>query len=137
MRREGMNRTDKLRLYYIVAVVLLIPIGLLSRRFSWIPVETGDALWAMMVFCLLRAVFVKRDLRYVAIGALAFSFADEFAQMISCRWLVQVRSTTLGHLILGQGFAWVDLVAYTFGIVFAYILARILIECKVSSINSF
>lgn len=125
-----MNRTDKLRLYYIVAVVLLIPIGLLSRRVSWIPVETGDALWAMMVFCLLRAVFVKRDLRYVAIGALAFSLADEFAQMISWPWLVQVRSTTLGHLILGQGFAWADLIAYTFGIGFAFILARTLIECQ-------
>ena len=123
-----MNRTDKTRLCYIVSVALLVPIGLLSRRVSWLSAETGDALWAMMVFCLLRAVFVKRDLRYVAIGALAFSFADEFAQMISWRWLAQVRSTTLGHLILGQGFAWVDLVAYTFGIGFAYILAIKIIE---------
>lgn len=130
MRREGMNRTDKIRLCYIVAAAILIPIGLLSRHFSWIPVETGDALWAMMVFCLLRAVFVKCDLRYVAIGALAFSFVDEFAQMISWQWLVNVRSTTLGHLIQGQGFAWVDLIAYTLGIGFAFILARTLIECQ-------
>lgn len=125
-----MNRTDKIRLCYIVAAALLIPVGLLSRRVGWIPVETGDALWAMMVFCLLRAVFVKCKLWYVAFGALAFSFVDEFAQMISWQWLVQVRSTTLGHLILGQGFAWIDLIAYTFGIGFAFILARTLIECQ-------
>ena len=40
--------------YSLLGIVVLIPLGLLSRRVNALPDETGDALWAMMVFCFWR-----------------------------------------------------------------------------------
>lgn len=100
----------------LIGIVILIPLGLLSRRVAWIPAETGDALWAMMVFCFWRIILCRKPLLTVAVVSLATAYLVEFSQLITWPWLVSLRSTTLGHLVLGQGFLWVDLLAYTIGV---------------------
>ena len=100
----------------IIGIAILIPLGLISRRIAWIPAETGDALWAMMVFCFWRIILCRKTLRLVAIVSLATAYLVEFSQLITWPWLVSLRGTTLGHLVLGQGFLWVDLLAYTIGV---------------------
>ena len=55
-----------------------------------------------------------------AAAALIASFAVEFSQMLKPDWLVKIRSTFLGHMLLGQGFLWSDLLAYTIGIAVVY-----------------
>ena len=50
------------------------------------------------------------------------SYCVEFSQLIRWPWLVEFRSTTIGHLMLGQGFLWSDLIAYMIGIQLFYIL---------------
>lgn len=106
----------------IIGIILLIPIGLISRRIGWIPTETGDALWAMMVFCLWRIVLHKKKLPLVAITSLAHCYLVEFSQMITWRWLVSFRQTFIGHMMLGQGFLWIDLLAYSIGIIVIYMI---------------
>lgn len=106
----------------IIGIILLIPIGLISRRIGWIPAETGDALWAMMVFCLWRIVLQNKKLPLVAITSLAHCYLVEFSQMITWRWLVSFRQTFIGHMMLGQGFLWIDLLAYSIGIVVIYMI---------------
>lgn len=100
----------------LIGIVLLITLGLLSRRVAWIPAETGDALWAMMVFCFWRIILCRKPLLTVAVVSLATAYLVEFSQLITWPWLVALRGTTLGHLVLGQGFLWVDLLAYTIGV---------------------
>ncbi len=104
----------------LIGIVVLIPLGLYSRRISWLPEETGDALWAMMVFCFWRIILVKSKLRTVAIVSLAHSFIVEFSQLLRWQWLVSFRNTFVGHMMLGQGFLWTDLVAYVIGITIIY-----------------
>lgn len=111
------------RLYYLVSILFLIVMGLLSRRIPFLPAETGDALWAMTLFCFLRFVFERWRLCHVATISLSLAYLVEFSQMIRWSWLVSARSTMLGHLLLGQGFLWVDLFAYTLGIAFIWYLA--------------
>lgn len=106
----------------IIGIILLIPIGLISRRIGWIPTETGDALWAMMVFCLWRIVLHNKKLPTVAITSLAHCYLVEFSQMITWRWLVSFRQTFIGHMMLGQGFLWIDLLAYSIGIIVIYMI---------------
>jgi hypothetical protein len=106
----------------IIGIILLIPIGLISRRIGWIPTETGDALWAMMVFCLWRIVLHNKKLQTVAIVSLAHCYLVEFSQMITWRWLVSFRQTFIGHMMLGQGFLWIDLLAYSIGIIVIYMI---------------
>ena len=99
----------------LIGIIVLIPLGLYSRHLKWIPEETGDALWAMMVFCLWRIILVKQSLRLVAIISLTHSFLVEFSQILRWSWLVSFRSTFIGHMMLGQGFLWTDLLAYLIG----------------------
>ena len=64
----------------LLFIVVLIPLGLLSRKVDALPDETGDALWAMMVFCGWRILLVRRRLSVVAAVALAHVWAaDSFA----------------------------------------------------------
>jgi hypothetical protein len=52
----------------------------------------------------------------VAACALAVSYMDELSQLYQAPWINHVRATTLGHLILGSTFSWLDLLAYTVGV---------------------
>ena len=106
----------------LIGIIVLIPLGLYSRHLKWIPEETGDALWAMMVFCLWRIILVKQSLRLVAIISLTHSFLVEFSQILRWSWLVSFRSTFIGHMMLGQGFLWADLLAYLIGILLIFCL---------------
>lgn len=101
---------------YLLALAAIIALGLLSRRVAWLPNSVGDMCWAMMVFCFIRLLFIHWRIRWVAAVALTISFAVEFSQLIRWEWLCQFRSTFWGHMLLGQGFMWQDLVAYTVGI---------------------
>lgn len=114
----------KKRICYLMAVGALIPLGLISRRVDWLPDQVGDMLWTMMVFCCWRILLVRSRLEWVAVVTLAFSFLVEFQQLIRWDWLVSLRSTTLGHLVLGQGFLWLDLVAYVLGTLVIYLLSK-------------
>ena len=76
----------------------------------------GDALWALMVFLGWGIIFPGISTRRIAVYALATSSADEFSQLYHAPWIDSIRSTFLGHIILGEGFVWFDLVAYTIGI---------------------
>ncbi|MBR0117669.1 MAG: DUF2809 domain-containing protein [Prevotella sp.] len=100
----------------LVGIIVLIPIGLYSRQVSWLPDEVGDALWAMMVFCFWRIILVKKGLPFVALISLIHSYLVEFSQLIRWPWLMSFRSTFIGHMMLGQGFLWIDLLAYLIGI---------------------
>ena len=120
---ERCNKSEKMKrklLMSLVGIIVLIPVGLYSRHISWLPKETGDALWAMMVFCFWRIILVRKDLSLVALISLTYSYIVEFSQLICWPWLVSFRSTFIGHMMLGQGFLWIDLLASLIGIALIY-----------------
>ena len=123
MSRE---KARKLRIFYLSGIAVLIALGLLSRRVKFVPAACGDALWAMMVYCCFRIVLIRKPLVISAAAALLASFAVEFSQMLTPDWLVKIRSTFLGHMLLGQGFLWSDLLAYTIGIAVIYGLTALI-----------
>ena len=123
MSRE---KARKLRIFYLSGIAVLIALGLLSRRVKFVPAACGDALWAMMVYCCFRIVLISKPMIISAVAALITSFAIEFSQMLTPDWLVKIRSTFLGHMLLGQGFLWSDLLAYTIGIAVIYGLTALI-----------
>ena len=123
MSRE---KARKLRIFYLSGIAVLIALGLLSRRVKFVPAACGDALWAMMVYCCFRIVLIRKPMVISAAAALIASFAVEFSQMLTPDWLVKIRSTFLGHMLLGQGFLWSDLLAYTIGIAVIYGLTALI-----------
>ncbi len=115
------------RINYLLAIIVTIILGLSSRKFSallpeWIAENAGDMLWAGMVYFGFRLCFIKRGLLWAAGSGTLFSFAIEFSQLYQAEWIVALRNTVLGALVLGKGFLAVDLVRYIFGIAIAYCL---------------
>ncbi|MBP5661525.1 MAG: DUF2809 domain-containing protein [Clostridia bacterium] len=127
-----MSANLKTRLCYAGGISILIAAGLFSRRTAIVPAFFGDALWAMVVYCCWRIVLVKKAHVIAAVAALATSFAVEFSQLLSFPWLVRFRSTLIGHLLLGQGFLWIDLLAYTLGITVIFLCTFTLFRKKAS-----
>ena len=107
---------NKLRLKYLLCVMAIIAAGLLSRKIAVIPAWVGDALWAIMIYLLLKIVFIRASVVKVIAFSLAFCFTIEISQLYQAPWINQIRSTLIGHLLLGQGFLWSDLLAYTGGV---------------------
>ena len=120
-----MKEYAKIRLWYLCGIIVLIVLGLLSREIVFIPDAAGDALWAMMVYCCWRIVLLRKRRLIAALAALATSFAVEFSQLLSPDWLVRLRSTFPGHMLLGQGFLWSDLIAYTIGTAMIFIITTL------------
>ncbi|RQP24850.1 ribosomal maturation YjgA family protein [Piscinibacter terrae] len=115
-------RARRSRVVMLTAMALIVALGLASRKLPGLfPVALGkypgDALWALMVFCIAGAVRPAASTARLAAVALGISFAVEFSQLYHAPWIDGIRSTTLGHLVLGSAFGWIDLAAYTVGVV--------------------
>ncbi len=113
--REARNR-----IYYLIAALAVIALGLASRRVPNLFLHAlgkypGDALWTIMVFTSLGAVFPRASSARLAVWALTISFIVEFTQLYQAPWINSIRSMLIGHLVLGSGFSWIDLLAYSVG----------------------
>jgi hypothetical protein len=115
----------KARLKYCVIIIIVIVAGLLSRKILWVPQGVGDLLWALMVYLMVRVLLINDSIKQVAIISLAFCFVIEISQLYQADWINQIRQTLPGRLILGQGFLWSDLLAYTGGIAIGVLGERI------------
>jgi len=104
------------RLKYFILIIVTILLGLASRRIGRIPAVTGDVLWAMMVFLMFRFLFIDKSLKFVALISLCFCYLIEMSQLYHEPWIDRIRNTSLGALVLGHGFLWSDVLAYTMGV---------------------
>ena len=132
MSSKNPNRN---RPFYLLMAAIVICLGLLSRRITgylpdFINLGLGDSLWALMIYLLVGMVFRYWSVRKVAAFGLAFCFLIELSQLYHEPWIDKIRSTTLGGLILGYGFLWSDLVAYTIGIGFGIIVEKYIRHLK-------
>jgi hypothetical protein len=118
---------------YFILFLLTIFLGLSSRKFSIILPEVinlylGDALWALMVYWLIRLIKPSFKILITTFLALQFSFTIEISQLYHADWIDSIRKTFLGGLILGFGFLWSDILAYTIGILVGVFLDMIFIN---------
>lgn len=129
LERERIMKTNiKIRIWYLLVSAVLVLLGLLSRKLSFIPYCFGDALWAMVVYCCWRIILVNKSHKVTALSALITSYIVEISQLIRWNWLVSIRATFLGHLLLGQGFQRSDLLAYTVGIVLVFLFDTVIMK---------
>ncbi|PWF55394.1 DUF2809 domain-containing protein [Massilia glaciei] len=109
------------RRVYGLATIAVIAFGLASREYPGLfppalEKYPGDALWALMLFAAYCTLLPKSAAWRVAALALCTSFAVELSQLYQAPFIIAVRATTLGHLVLGSTFNRLDLVAYTIGV---------------------
>jgi hypothetical protein len=114
------------RLTYAAVTAGVIVTGLwINQRAPGLPPAVrdvlGDALWAMMVVWALGALAPSASLRMRALAALGIACTVEVSQLVHAPVLDWARQTTLGRLALGTGFDPRDFVAYSGGVVAAFL----------------
>ncbi|WIL45061.1 DUF2809 domain-containing protein [Bacillus bombysepticus] len=113
--------TKRNRVVYALFTIVVIILGLSSRKFAFalphlLNDYLGDALWALMIFTGFGFLFPKTKTKKLAFISLMFCYGIEASQLYHAEWIDSIRATTLGGLVLGYGFLWSDVVAYTIGV---------------------
>ena len=120
------NRNRKI---YALMMILVMCLGLFSRKmYHYLPdlinSYLGDGLWAMMIYFAAAVGFNKSSVKRIIIISLVFCYGIELSQLYHEPWIDSIRNTTLGGLVLGYGFLWKDIVAYTLGVLFGSIIDK-------------
>lgn len=119
---------QKKRISYFLIILMVIILGIVSRKINGIPTFIGDTLYAVMVYFGMRFLFLSKPQLKSILLALLFCYCIEFQQLYRAEWILNIRNTTLGHYVLGQGFLWSDLGFYTLGVAVAYVMDRFLFK---------
>jgi len=122
---------------YVPISILIILLGLPARIFQkylpqWYTLYFGDFLWAMLIYFLYAIIFRLKIKK--AFGAAIFTtYAIEISQLFSPDLLKYLRSFKILALILGYGFLWSDIIAYSLGITIGALLDEFILTKRPSS----
>lgn len=84
----------------------------------------GDTLWAVCAYLAVCFVAPQWSACRVAVTAGLVALLVETSQLYKGPWIVALRETLPGRLVLGQGFLPSDLVCYAVGVIVAYAFDR-------------
>ncbi len=105
--------------YFLIATLLFITEVFIAMfvHDQFIRPYFGDFLVVILVYCLVKS-FLNTPFLKTAIAVLVFSFAIEVLQYINIVNKIGLGHSTLAKTVIGTSFEWLDLIAYTLGIVF-------------------
>jgi hypothetical protein len=106
--------------------ILLFIIELLIALFvrdAFVRPYVGDYLVVILIYCAVRT-FLKAPVLIVATGVLLFSFLIETLQYFHIVNRLGLENNTIARTVIGTGFEWSDLAAYTLGILTVLFLER-------------
>lgn len=83
----------------------------------------GDYLVVIFLYCLVRS-FIKTPVLLTAMGVLHFAYLIEMLQYLNIIALLGLQDNKLATVVIGYHFEWVDMLAYTLGIVTVIIYER-------------
>lgn len=115
----------KKRFHYFILIAAIIIIGLLSRKNTFIPLWIGDVFYALMMYFIVRFLFLQKRPLFVYSLSLGICIVIELSQLLHTDWINTIRATLTGRLILGQGFLWSDLAAYAVGAALGLLIDKV------------
>jgi len=77
-----------------------------------------------MIYFLVRIFLPFKNAFSIAFLSLSICYGIEFLQLYQGEWMIELRKTLFGRYVLGQGFLWEDILAYTFGILVAFMTEK-------------
>ena len=117
---------------YFILILLILILGILSRKISGIPLFFGDVLYAVLIYFGLRFLFIHLKTHKTFLLSLLFCFGIEILQLVQIDWLIAIRKTTLGHYILGEGFLLLDLLCYVVGSSTTYYFDKLIFSSRIN-----
>ncbi|SHL57091.1 Protein of unknown function [Flavobacterium johnsoniae] len=118
----------KSRIYYFTLFLFIIFLGICSRKTTFVPLWIGDFLYAVMIYFLVRIFLPFKNAFSIALLSLLICYSIEFLQLYQGEWMIELRKTLFGRYVLGQGFLWEDILAYTFGIFTVFVFEKIILN---------
>lgn len=120
---------------YLILIIVAAVLGILSRKYGSVLPEflatyTGDTMWAFALYFLLSLFLLKRSFSFRFWLTCLIALIDELSQFFHTPWLDELRSTTVGALVLGNTFVWTDLLCYLAGAVLAVIVDYVFIRTR-------
>jgi hypothetical protein len=112
---------------YFGLTILLFVIEVLIALFihdAFIRPYIGDFLVVILIYCFIKS-FLNLPTVPVAGFVLLFSFGIEFLQYFNFVEKLGLGESKLATIILGNSFAWLDLVAYAAGIIAVVVVEKI------------
>lgn len=104
--------------YFLLAVLLFVIEVLIALYMHdrIIRPYIGDLLVVILLYCFVRA-FVNISPVKIAVGVLLFSYLIEVLQYVKLVKLLGLQHSRIANVVIGNLFEWIDLVAYTVGII--------------------
>jgi hypothetical protein len=121
----------------LAVLAVVTPLGLLTKVYSgpgssWASSQAGGVLYVVFWVFLALALAPGLSQRSVALAVAATTSALEFLQLWHPPVLERIRSSFLGHAVLGSTFAWSDFPYYAAGALIAYAVARTIAPARSS-----
>ena len=126
-------RITPYRLALLVGIVCIIPLGYAVRFSSALNAPllqdiAGAVCYQILWMMIVAFIRPKVSLAKCAVGVFIASSAIEFLQLCKSPFLVALRATWLGRVILGNTFLWEDFPPYALGCALGWIALRALRE---------
>ena len=108
------------RLLCLAGLLTVIALGLATRSTSinWPPfisLHAGDALWTIASYLGISLLLPRMPVLPLGILSIGISWFVELTQLLTWKWLSDLRATQIGRLFLGIGFQWLDFPRYAAG----------------------
>ncbi len=75
----------------------------------------GDFLVVILLYCLIKSILIA-DSNRTALFVLVFAYVIETLQYFNIVGILGLGHYTLANVIIGTSFAWLDMIAYTLGV---------------------
>ncbi|MES3017255.1 MAG: DUF2809 domain-containing protein [Bacteroidota bacterium] len=115
--------------YVECAIVLLLTEAFIALYVTddFVRPYVGDFLVVILLYCIVKSV-VNASKTTVALSVLLFAYILETLQYFKIVELLGLNNYPLANVIIGTSFAWIDLIAYTLGIITVLIVERRIIQ---------
>ena len=79
----------------------------------------GDLLVVILIYCFCKS-FIDAPVSVTALSVLLFAYAVELLQYLNFIRYLGLQQSKLANIILGNSFQWIDMIAYTIGILLVF-----------------
>ncbi|MEJ7626233.1 MAG: DUF2809 domain-containing protein [Ferruginibacter sp.] len=113
------------RSYFLIAVLLFV-VEVLIALFAHdriIRPYVGDFLVVILIYCFVRSFF-NVTVWISATGVLLFAYFIEILQYFNIVEKLGLQNYSLAKTIIGTSFEWIDIIAYTLGIITVVIIEK-------------
>ena len=121
-----MKNNIKFNWYYFVLTILLLGLEILIALFvhdGIIRPYISDLLVVILIYCFVKS-FVNTPVFMTAVSVLLFSYTVEILQYLKIINILGLQHSGIARIVIGTSFEWIDLLAYTAGVVIILLVEK-------------